>query len=295
MLRSPLAAFMTSRIGAYAFLLLELLRALRRSDRNTTMLVSYPKSGVTWLQFMVAEIFRRHFGIASEGPTIRLTELTARHPELPGIKWTHDCGDFIHEDGGRPNAYRLFAYSARWSYRRKRVVLMIRDPRDVVVSNFHQATRRSKRPMPFDSLGAFVRDPLYGFRRIIRFHELWYENRNTPSELVVVRYESLLDDCPGVLSRLLKFMGLAVDADLISEVYDSSRAENLRKLERKGVVEGMRLFGDDPNALKVRKARAGTYLEELTADDIEFCNRLMRRYPSFDDYLIERWSPAQGV
>ncbi len=293
MLRSPLTALMTSRLGAYPFLLLELCRAVRTPDRNTIMLVSYPKSGVTWLQFMLGEIFRRHFVMTSEGPTIRLTELTARHPKLPRIRWTHDCGDFIHEDGGRPNPHRLFAYSARWSFRNKRVVLMIRDPRDVVVSYFHQATKRSRRPMSFNSLSAFVRDPLYGFARIIRFHELWYQNRNTPSELVVVRYESLLSGGAGLLRPLLAFMGLEVDEQLINRVYDESKPENLRKLEQKGAVEGMRIFTDDVNSLKVRKARAGTYREELSDEDIEFCNRLMTRYPCFDEYLIERWEPAQ--
>lgn len=276
-----------TRLAAHVWYWLKDIRWVIRTDPDITMLVSYPKCGATWLQFMLAEILRRRPGIQERAATVRLTELTARYSGLPRIQWTHDATEIAYENGGRPNPHRTFVYEGRWCYRHRRVVLLLRDPRDVVVSYFHQVTRRSKRPLHFDSISDFVRHPLYGFARIIRFYEIWHANRHVPRELLIIRYEDLLERGVEVLTGLLEFLGAPAAGEVVSEAYEAGRPASLRQLERAGRVDGMRTFGDQPDALKVRKARSGTYLEELSPEDIDFCNKMMLPFLAEYGYLAE--------
>lgn len=259
-------------------------KAAKNSNPNLTMLVSYPKSGATWLQFMLGQILIRAYDLDTEPLTVRLSELTAKYPALPRIQWTHDGGEIIYEDGTRPDPHRIFMDSTRLRYRRNRVILLVRDPRDIVVSLFHQVTRRSSLPMVYGSLSAFLRDPLYGFARIIRFYRVWYWNRRVPRRLLLVPYERMLENGPRELKRVVDLLKIDAGKQLIQDAYESSAAQKLRNLERNGMVDGMRTFGVHPNEMKVRKAKAGTYREEMTEDDIEYCNRLMAKMPPWYGY-----------
>jgi hypothetical protein len=70
-----------------------------------------------------------------------------------------------------------------------------------------------------------------------------------------------------------------VNSELVRQVYDFGAADKMRQLETRGEVDGMRQFGKDPNALKVRKARVGSFREELSEADIDFCNEYLSRLP----------------
>ena len=60
-----------------------------------------------------------------------------------------------------------------------------------------------------------------------------------------------------------------------------------------GKVEGMRVFGSDRNSLKVRRAQSGSYRDELSEEDIKYCNELMRKLPSIYGYSTPIDSPDE--
>ena len=60
-----------------------------------------------------------------------------------------------------------FNYSKRYKYRRAKVIYLVRDPRDVVVSHFHQITKRSENPFFFKLISSFISDEIIGFNRIV--------------------------------------------------------------------------------------------------------------------------------
>ena len=65
------------------------------------------------------------------------------------IQKTHDLSEIIVEDGTRQNPNLIFKYLKRFRYRRSNVIFLVRDPRDVIVSHYHQVTKRSKNPFVF--------------------------------------------------------------------------------------------------------------------------------------------------
>lgn len=237
-------------------------------------IVSYPKSGGTWLNYMLAQAAAASQGKRT-GETVDLSRLSQTLPDVPRIAWTHDGSEIVNERGDHPDPTPLFSYSGRPAYRGRDVLLLIRDPRDVTVSYYHQATKRTARPLPVSSMSEFVRHPQYGISRVIRFYEIWQANLDKPRRIEIVRYEDLLTGGPEKLLDVARFLGIPCDRADVEEAFENSRIEKMREKEKSGAIEGMRNFGDDPNAMKARKGKAGGYAEELSDEDIGFCEKMM--------------------
>jgi hypothetical protein len=258
-----------------------------QSNPNITYFVSFPKSGITWLRLMMAQLFIKTYDLQLEQPTIQLNDLTFKHSILPKIYQTHDDSLLIDEKGNRSDPEKLFTYGGRLRYRKNKVLLLVRDPRDVVISHYYQVTKRSDRPLQFNSVSEFVQHPLCGFRRIIRFYTIWDRNRWIPSDFLLVRYEDLMSQGPETLQNILKFLDVDnISPSLIDEVYEMTQADKMRKLEMQGKIDGMRSFGEveDVNTLKVRRAKIGSYKDELSEEDIKYCNKLMKHLPKIYRY-----------
>lgn len=262
------------------------LKSYYYSDPNKIYLLSFPKSGVTWLKFMLIQLLAKTYNIEYQ-PTVNLNKLSRENEKLPKIIWSHDDSEIISEKGNRNNVEQLFIYGGRLRYRKNNVILLVRDPRDIVVSHYYQVTRRSDVPLKFDSMSDFIRHRHYGIERIIRFYQIWGNNRYVVGKLLIVRYEDLVADGVNVLVELLGFTDIKnIDSALVNQVYEASQADKMRKLEMQGNIEGMRTFGMDQNALKVRRAKIGSYKDELSDEDIQYCNELMKKLPAMYGYSV---------
>ncbi|MDJ0660795.1 MAG: sulfotransferase domain-containing protein [Crocosphaera sp.] len=256
-------------------------QALKKQNSNITYLVSFPKCGRTWLMFMLSEIIIRAYDIKLDTSTIKINKITGNYSSLPKIIQTHDDSSLANEQGNICDIEKLFIYGGRFRYLKSKVILLIRDPRDVVVSHYYQITRRVKNnPIQCDSLSEFIHHPLYGFERIIRFYQIWNRNRLIPQDFLLIRYEDLILNGVDSLKNIIEFIKLKdIDSNLIKNVYEYSQAENMRKLEITGKIEGMNFVNTDKNSLKVRNAKIGSYLEELSDEDIDYCDNLMTKMP----------------
>lgn len=263
-------------------------QTIKKINSNINYLVSFPKCGRTWLLFMLSEIVRRAYDIKLDQPTIKLNEITKNHSNLPTILQTHDDSSLTDEKGNLYDVEKLFIYGGRLKYLRNKVILLVRDPRDVAVSHYHQITRRVKNnPIQCDSISEFIHHPLYGLERIIRFYQIWNRNRSIPQDFLLIRYEDLTLNGINSLQSIIEFINLRdVDFNLIQNVYEYSQAEKMRKLEITGKIRGMNFLNTDQNSLKVRSAKIGSYLDELSDEDINYCNGLMRKVPKIYGYTI---------
>ena len=172
--------------------------ALYRLARARVLIVSFPKSGRTWLRTMVGKALCDRFGIP-DTHLLRTYELT-RRAGLPLTEVTHD-GAAIED---RQTYHQLATDKRRYATRR--VLLVMRDVRDILVSSYFHATRRSHDYA--GDLSQFVRDDRYGVRKVLTFYQRWYDNRRVPRDLMIVRYEDLHRAPAVVLRRVLGFIGL---------------------------------------------------------------------------------------
>lgn len=230
-------------------------------------LVSFPNSGRTWLMHMIKSI---------------LKETSNEHLYIEN---SHDCSEIIIEDGTRQDPMLIFRFTNRYRYRRAKVLFLARDPRDVIASNYHQVTKRAKNPFVFASKSEFVQHEIYGFKRVIHFFNLWFENRKIPQKFLLVKYENLLESTEE-LRRIIAFIGVDISNEIIDRIYYECSAEKMREQEKKNQLEGFTDFGKEEDKLKVRKAKSGSYKTELSEEDILFCNQEMQNLNPYFNYKI---------
>ncbi len=235
-------------------------------------LISFPKTGRTWLMHMINQIKRCSKNNDNESQVVIFSE--------------HDNSEIIIENGYRNDSFNIFKFPGRKKYRRSKVIFLVRDPRDVVVSHFHQVTKRAKNPFVFNSISDFVRDENLGFNRIIYYYNLWCKSRCVPKDFLLIRYEDLIKDGIIELKKISDFLSLDVTVYDLKKVYEASSAINMRKEELANELDEYEGIRKDKNHFKVRNAKIGSYMHELDSEDILYCNIKMKDLDPYFKYKI---------
>src|SRR5262245_52295649 len=223
----------------------------RQADREAEFfLVSYPKCGRTWLRVLLSRALETHYG-APEVDYLGGAFLGGNVPGAPRVRVTHDDDPHWKTPRGLDRRKRR--------YRGKRVVLLVRDPRDVVVSMYFE---RSRRERAYDgSLSAFLHESRGSLDTILAYYNVWARSRGIPSELLIVRYEDLRRDTERELGRLLDFLGVrGVSARTMGDAVRFASFESMREMESTGSLGSGRLRPRDPNdpeSFKTRRGKAG--------------------------------------
>jgi len=241
-----------------------------RHQRASVFLISYPKAGRTWLRAMVGHALQQHFGLHQ----LPLTELEQFHDEcaeIPRIRVSHDDvrrlgvpGDLSHD---------------KRKYRSKSVVLLVRDPRDIVVSIFFHLKKRDL--LLGTDLGDFLTQERSGFGTVLEFHRIWRDNLHVPRRLLLVRYEDLSDNAELELRRVLDFASLTGITDQeVAEAVRFGRFDNMQQMERDGRFGTYRLRPRTPGELdsfKVRRGKVGGYVDYLTQAQVRDLDERLSR------------------
>ena len=243
---------------------------LQRAD---IVVVSFGKSGRTWLRVMLSHLFRVMYKLP-ENAIMGFDNFHNFNRAVPKVFYTHD--NYIKDFTGDFETKKPF-YS-------KPVVLLARDPRDVAVSQFFQWKFRIKPtkvainnypPQGSDiSLYDFVMGDNGGsMQAVADYLNLWAKEAPRVEKFHLLRYEDLRSSTTEQLRSLLGFMEVnATDAHVDAAVEYSSY-ENMKKMESK---QQFRLAGgrmmprdkDNPNSYKVRRAKVGGYRDYFTDEEV---------------------------
>jgi len=187
---------------------------------NDGFLASYPRSGNTWARFLLCEILTNHEAgferVATTIPTIRLRPL---HGPVPSLL---------------PNGGRLLRTHERYHKEYRKAVYFVRDPRDVVVSNYE--FERGDKHFPLNSLddfvAAFVRGKTNSFGSWSNHVRGWIDSPVADTEdLLVVRYEEMRSNTERVLSTIVKFLGISVEPERIRKAVANNDLQRMRLKE----------------------------------------------------------------
>jgi hypothetical protein len=233
--------------------------AAYRRRRADAYLVSFPKCGRTWLRVMLGRVFQVHYQLPADADLVELHRLAELDSRLPCIVATHEgdpqwkSPDDVRRDPSWPDG--------------KPVVLLVRDPRDVIVSLYHQ--RRGRHGGYTGSLDEFLDERVGGFASLLRFYDAWAD---APEPLLVVRYEDLHARAEDELRRVLDFVGVAgVPAAVITDAVAYGSFDHMRELEETAAFASEKLRpgrSGDFDTYKTRRGKVGGYRDELTGDQI---------------------------
>lgn len=250
----------------------------KRLAESDICFFSYPKSGATWVNYMLCNFLREHHLLHDEGKTVQISDLSRRYFFIPTITWSHEDSFIVSEKGASPENVMSVFENCFPKHLPERLIFMVRDPRDVAVSYFHQATNRSLNPVGIKSVDDFVRHDVFGIKRVIAYYERWFRAHQMVSAFHLIKYEEMLSDPEVHFRRLIEFLGYqSYREEAVSAALEKSSVTAMRASEVNGEVSGMRAFEkSNSNSLKVRKAKVGSFQEELSEETIEYCNSLLR-------------------
>ena len=227
------------------------------------VLMSWGKSGRTWLRVMLSRFYQVKHGLP-ESELLDFDNLKRVNPEIPSVLFSHN--NYVRD------------YTKNWHskahFEGKRIVLLVRDPRDVAVSQFFQwkyRMRPSKKLLnDYPPHGAdiplidFVMNPECGVPRIVGYFNGWAEAMGERNDVLLVRYEDIRADPAQWLGRILDFIGTPGAENEIHEAVEFAAYENMKRLEENKTFRssGARVIAGDtknPDSFKVRRAKIGGY------------------------------------
>jgi len=238
---------------------------LQRSD---WVLMSWGKSGRTWLRVMLSRAYQLMANLAAD-TLLDFDNLKNIDSRLPAVFFTHN--NYLRDYTGNQQSKSHF--------QGKRIVLLVRDPRDVAVSQYFQwqfRMRPNKKLInDYPPHGAnidiwdFVLDKDAGVPRIVEYFNGWAQAIPELRDILVVRYEDMRREPAAALAKILAFTGTEVTAAQVQEAVEFAALDNMKKMEQDKFFKssGARVKPgdqDNPDSYKTRKAKVGGYRDYFT-------------------------------
>ncbi|HEX4796128.1 MAG TPA: sulfotransferase domain-containing protein [Humisphaera sp.] len=216
-------------------------------------LCTYPKSGTTWLAYLIAQALKRD-------PDEQI-DLKSMYTHVPDVNLLYTKRGSLEQYSQLPDP-RIFLCHATFNERLPNVIYVIRDPRDALVSYWHYQRFLHK---GYDrSLADFIAADDHWPCEWDQHVASWLLPRRHPN-FMLVRYEQLHEDAAGVLRDVLRFAGKAFTEERIAAAVASSRFDRMRATEETHGVHGK---AGDEDARFVRKGRAGGWRQEMSGADL---------------------------
>jgi hypothetical protein len=215
-------------------------RSIEDVDPGDIFIVGYPKSGNTWMQYLLAGL---GFGLdARLAPDSLVQELI---PDMHSKRF--------YKRHLTPTFFKTHQLPQR---RFRKVIYLVRDGRDVMVSYFHHLNALGH-PMDYLKL-VETGEGLYP----CRWHEhveSWLANPFS-AEVITVKYESLHRDAVAELEKICAFAGLEREREMLESIVKKTTFELMRGREKKLGWENT-LWPRDKAF--IRRGKIGSFTDEM--------------------------------
>ena len=209
------------------------------------ILVSYPKSGSTWLRFLIANIIKKNTDLKNTNldfnscitifPEIKKKNLDNPNPEeLPSPRFLKSHTIY--------NPYF------------KNVIYILRDGRDAIVSYYFYHKKF------FDLNCSFLDFLKQGHTKDWADHIITWLYQNRTNNLYLLKYEDLLDNTKEELENLLNYFKINYTEEELVKAIEYSSFQNMQKIEKeKGFIKEK---GDGNKEINfVRKGQKNSWKE----------------------------------
>ena len=217
---------------------------------DDVFLVSFPKSGNTWTRFLIANLVYPNENVGFEN--------IHRLVPDPFVTWKRDFD--------RMKPPRIIKSHECFDPRYPRVMYIVRDPRDVVISQYHYHRKCNKIADGYP-MEEFVQRFLAGQTCP---HGSWGENvttwltsRHDDPRFLLLRYEDMAADPHREMTRVAAFLNLPADNIRVAQAVERSAADRMRKLEKAQSDKSSLTKNSRKELSFVRAAKSGGWRNEL--------------------------------
>jgi len=269
-----------------------ILRKLNHHRTTELYFVGYPKTGNTWIRYMLGRYVQLICGTA-QAPLFDATDSLGRCKRYcvgPAMHFTHRPLLWHRQTPDDLTYANVIA-----PYENKRVVLLIRHPLDVIVSHWMQRLHRVHDDYT-GSLMQMVDDPVWGLDKQFRFYSLWCQHRDRVKNFKLVRYEDMRANPQSVFRDVLASLGIPAQEDALAQAVTDADFESMKKVELSGAAptypsSGFNIFAHgelkekNDDALHVRRGAVGGFYDYLSTEDARRLLALIAtRLPAFYGY-----------
>lgn len=183
-------------------------------------LVSYPKSGNTWMRFLLS-----NYLFNKDKQHIDYSDLEDFIPSI------HKSP--IDKINSLVNPRLIKSHFVQPEY--PKIIYIVRDGRDALVSYYYFLKDLQKFQGDFKT---FYQNEAFG--SIGHWHEHVAEalkfQKKQPKQILLIKYEDLLLDTEGELSRVLEFLNCQIDRDQLRFAIQQSSFDSLKKMQEQSEV-----------------------------------------------------------
>lgn len=187
----------------------------RSSDLFVT---EFPKSGVTWLTSLMANVAMIKSGLKTHATFYNITQYVS------DIHMSRDVG----ESPLSWPPFRIIKSHSEYNPFYVHVVYLVRHPSRVMESYYRFLTMHGE---SLPSYEEFLRSERLGVPAWRRHVRSWLSRDEQAQRLHLVRYEDLKADAVHQLNLLFENLGLEVDQAIVAEAVGRSQLESMKKSE----------------------------------------------------------------
>jgi|TARA_B110000483_G_scaffold126396_1_gene151833 hypothetical protein len=259
-----------------------LKRFLNNRKELKILLFGYPKSGNTWIRFLIYN-YRNLLLNSDVQQTITYDRLNALQNNIM------DRGTTFLPEIGFPFLYRTHKiYMNSYDLFDKRIFIH-RNPLDTLISSYYFYKNRE---VPFLDDSVKIREKLYDIDFYVLYKiNSWIDFYNISVKYAdfVINYTEMKHDTEAVFSELLRFMDWDFDDELVKKAIDISSFKKIKKMGDKMSQK----YGNGPkdgsfNGEFTRSGEESQFFHELQEETI---NVVLDRFPNFKNIypnLIEK-------
>lgn len=233
--------------------------SLRKTD---VFLVGHPKSGNTWLAYMLAILTQK-----DHERRVNLSDVGDFLPTIHGV----DHRIAVYNHLLIPRIFRTEGPQYPEHY--PKTIYILRDPRSVLLSYYHHCVHDTGRTewLISDFVDEMITEGCIKSLEphIVRWDkqvEAWLE-RAKRQPVIFVKYEDLKRDCRATLEQIQNFIGLDCDDSILALAVERGDFSKMRRDEEKYGAES---YPDEKGkrGFFVRKGKIDSWKEEMPEDVI---------------------------
>jgi hypothetical protein len=237
-------------------------------------IVSYPKSGNTWMRFLIGNLL-------FQDEPITFSNIEFKVPD-------------IYRNSNRKllkiSSPRILKSHEYFDPRYRKVIYIVRDPRDIAVSYYYHSLkfRIINKEQKLDGfVDQFIRGEIDNFGSWEENVGSWLGARKKDPEFLLLRYEDIINGAEDALKKVAIHLGINVTDEAIVRAVELSSFDRMRKLEKRQSNEWRPTKNSNKNLSLVRKAQCGGWINELSREESEKIENAWRDLMSMLGYFYD--------
>lgn len=219
-------------------------------------IVSYPKSGNTWMRFLIGNLL-------FQDEIITFSNIEQRVPD-------------IYQNTNRKLLQipqpRILKSHEYFDPRYKKVIYMVRDPRDIAVSYYYHCIKFGviNQEHGIDRfLNRFIKGEIDDFGSWEKNVGSWLGARKGDPDFLLLRYEDIVNATEDALKKIAIHLEINATDKLIVRAVKLSSFDRMKKLEKEQSNQWKPTKKSNKNFSFVRRAQCGGWIKELSKEASE--------------------------